>query len=82
MTSQRDWFAQVGMIWHLAAMERCLKNKEGIVEMDTDVYISFLDDDSIGDASSVVGIVLQNLAMYKKAHPEVTEVFIKSDNAA
>ena len=82
LTSQKDWYAQVGMSWHLAAFERCLKNSKNIKEIDTDVYISFLEDDSIQDASAVVGMVLQNLALYKQAHPEVEQVYIKSDNAA
>ena len=70
------------MSWHLAAFERCLKNSKGIKEIDTNVYISFLEDDSLQDADAVVGIVLQNLQLYKQAHPEVEQVYIKSDNAA
>ena len=59
-----------------------MMNAKGIKTVDTDVYISFLEDDSIQDASAVVGMVLQNLALYKQAHPEVEQVYIKSDNAA
>ena len=48
----------------------------------TNVYISFLEDDSLQDADAVVGIVLKNLELYKQAHTEVEQVYIKSDNAA
>ena len=80
--SQRDWYAQAGMSWHIAAFERCSKNSEGKGEIDTEVYVSFLNDDSLQDANAVVAIVMKNLEMYKIAHPEAREVYIKADNAA
>lgn len=66
----------------MAAFQRCVKNDKKEPEIISDVYISFLDDDSIQDAYSVFAIVMQNLEMYKKGHPEAKEVYIISDNAA
>ena len=80
--SQRDWYAQAGISWHMAAFQRVVKNDKNEPEIISDVYISFLEDDSIQDATSVFAIVMKNLEMYQKGHKEAKEVFIISDNAA
>ena len=40
-----------------------------------------LEDDSIQDSTSVVAMLRTALEFYKKGNPEITEIFIRSDNA-
>ena len=74
-------FLQRGISWHLSSFERCVKN-EGKHYQETNVHCSILDDDSMQDSDTVLAIILASLRLYKKANPEVTEAYLRADNAA
>ena len=46
------------------------------------MYAQIIDDDSIQDATAVVALIKSALEYYKKANPQITKVWIRSDNAA
>ena len=50
-------------------------------KVETDVHCTVLNDQSLQDSTSVLAMLRASLQLYKLAHPEITEIFIRSDNA-
>ena len=79
--STADWYAQSGWSWQLFAYQRCFPDDEGKGQVETNVHTTVLDDKSLQDSQSVLAMLRASILLYKKAHPEVKELWIRSDNA-
>ena len=78
--TQSQWFGKSGVPWHIGVFLRIIM-MNGIPMIETEGHISVLDDDSIQDSNTVLALMKASFAVYKKAHPEVTELTICSDCA-
>ena len=78
--TQSQWFGKSGVPWHIGVFLRIIM-MNGIPMIETEGHISVLDDDSIQDSNTVLALMKVSFAVYKKAHPEVTELTICSDCA-
>ena len=65
----------------LTVFQRCLADDKGKASIETDVHASVLNDKSPQDSDTVLAMLISSLELYKKAHPQVTEVYLRSDNA-
>ena len=79
--STKDWYAQAGWSWQMFAYQRCFPDDLGKGRVETDVHSAILNDKSLQDSETVLAQLKASLELYKKAHPEVTEVYIRADNA-
>ena len=73
-------FLQRGLIWHLISYQRVV-NSGGKDVVETDVHVGIMKGGT-PDSNAVVALILSSLEEYKKTKPSVTEVWIKTDNAA
>ena len=79
--STRDWYAQAGWSWQLLAYQRCFSDASDRGQVETNVHCAVLNDHSLQDSQSVLAILKSSLELYKKANPDVEEIYIRSDNA-
>ena len=49
--------------------------------LESDVHCSVLNDKSPQDTDTVLAMLVASLQIYKMAHPDVTEIYLRSDNA-
>ena len=73
-------YAQSGMSWMLGVFQRCIPNGDKAV-LATQCHTAILSDDSLQDADSVIAIIKSSLELFKRGHAEISEVFLRSDNA-
>ena len=78
--SLKIFYLQRGLIWHLISFQR-FTNQDGQGTIETDVHVSIVKN-GIQDSNTVVALILASLEEYKKQNPSVTEVWLKTDNAA
>ena len=79
--STRDWYAQSGWSWQLFAYQRCFTDASDQGQVESDIHCTILNDKSLQDSQSVLAMLKASLKLYKRAHPNVKEIFIRSDNA-
>ena len=72
---------QAGYSWALTVFQRCLAMESNKAFMETNVHCSVLNDKSPQDTNCVLAMLMASLELYKKSFPEVTEVYLRSDNA-
>ena len=83
---QSSYFGKRGISMHVTVVERIRAEKDanGIVQkyfIETDVFATIIDKDSIQDAGAVAGIICVNLQSYKTMHPSVKSGYLRSDCA-
>lgn len=73
--SQSDWFGKRGISWHISVIAW---KKQGILQSQTMVHIV---EHCNQDSSVVVRIVDHVLRTLKDEHPEITDAYLRQDNA-
>ena len=76
-----DEYLQAGFSWALTVFQRCLAEEKNKAFLESDVHCSVLNDKSPQDSDTVLAMLVASLQLYKQAHPQVTEVYLRSDNA-
>ena len=74
--SQTDWFGKRGISWHITVATR--KNKDGEVEMLTFVHVF---EKCNQDSNTVVAIVDDVSKQLTSIAPEISNIFLRQDNA-
>ena len=74
-------FLQAGFSWALGVFQRCLFDDKNEPFIETDVHTTVLNDKSLQDSDTVLAMLMAILEIYKKANPDVTQIWIRSDNA-
>lgn len=73
---------QAGMSWELIVYQFFVQDQETNEKwFETQVHDVILSDESLQDAHSVVPILEASLRLFKKMNPQITEIYIRSDNA-
>ena len=59
---------------------RVIQGDDGTSKLATQAHACVLSDESKQDSECVLALIKKSLELYKLGHPEVKEVFIRSDN--
>ena len=65
--TQVEWFSQTGFSWHVTTVEKLLIAADGTSYIQTDVFVSILDDDSRQD-SVVTTAILKGKFIFIEFH--------------
>ena len=71
------------MSWLILVYQQALRtvSDEDKAVMATQCHTAIISDNSLQDADTVLAILRESLILYKKGHPQITEIWIRSDNA-
>ena len=85
---QSEWYAQNGMSNHGTCFERIVPSsyeEDGITpkeyKKEVDTYVSLPNDNSKQDALTTAAVIKANIIEFKKNHPEIKQLYLRSDNA-
>lgn len=74
-------YGKQGLSWHILVFIRPYIDANGQLVRDMQVHVQVLDCDTKQDSTAVFALIHEALKIYKRANPEVTKAWLKSDNA-
>ena len=77
---QIEWYAKKGLAWLVTVIETPVEDN-GTIQIKQDYYISLLDSQYKQDATATGAILEAVLKLHKKNNANVTEYFLRSDQA-
>lgn len=74
-------YGKCGISWHITAFERVIQNENSEFVIDTEIFVSVLEDKTPQVSDVTTAIVSDNIKKYCDSHPDVKRCHIRSDNA-
>lgn len=73
-------YGKRGISWMMNIFNRVIEGDNGSSKLATQAHACVLSDESKQDSECVLALIKKSLELYKLGHPEVKEIFIRSDN--